>query len=141
MIQVRPDGSVYVHILGQCASKANRRRLVVINGMQRSIKCKEALDFIDGAMWQIPPIPQLLEGELRADLKIYYRSNRSDLDESIIFDILQKRVYKNDRQIFEKHVEKLIDEKNPRVIGVFRRRNQDAETSIQQRKVPRKRTV
>jgi Holliday junction resolvase RusA-like endonuclease len=61
-------------------------------------------------------------------LRIYYASQRPDLDESVILDVLQNRykgkgdarqliqkgVYANDRQVREKHVYHGIDKMNPR---------------------------
>ena len=68
-------------------------------------------------------------------LRIFYASERPDLDESIVLDVLQDRysrtipinpivpsrrvlvqsgVYRNDRQVREKHVYHAIDKKNPR---------------------------
>ena len=65
-------------------------------------------------------------------LRIYYATERPDLDESLILDVLQDRfktfgsgdtkrrelvqkgVYQNDRQVREKHIFHAIDRKNPR---------------------------
>ena len=37
-------------------------------------------------------------------IEIYYASRRPDLDESLILDAMEKRIYKNDRQVNEKHI-------------------------------------
>ncbi len=50
------------------------------------------------------------------DIDIYYQSRRSDLDESIIMDALQGKVYVNDRQVRSKFVRGFIDKDNPRAI-------------------------
>ncbi len=63
-------------------------------------------------------------------LRIFYASERPDLDESVVLDVLQDRfvkdrvtderrlvqkgVYRNDRQVREKHVYHSIDRANPR---------------------------
>jgi Holliday junction resolvase RusA-like endonuclease len=65
---------------------------------------------------------------VRVTLRIFYASERPDLDESVVLDVLQDRysgkgeerelvqkgVYKNDRQVREKHVFHGIDRGNPR---------------------------
>jgi Holliday junction resolvase RusA-like endonuclease len=120
-------------IFGEPASKANSRRLVENDGKKRFIKSEKALDYESDALRQIPPAFRLqLEGQLRITLRIYYASQRPDLDESVILDVLQDRyktygrgagrrkeliqrgVYINDRQVREKHVFHSIDKKNPR---------------------------
>lgn len=93
-------------------------------------KSAEAMQFEKDALRQIPPwARQRLEGDLRVTLKMFYRTRLPDLDESIVLDILQDRwwgkgdgkklvqngVYRNDRQVWEKHVYKQIDPRNPRV--------------------------
>ena len=61
-------------------------------------------------------------------LRIFYATQRPDLDESVVLDVLQDRyekiggqrvlvqpgVYRNDRQVREKHVFHAIDRANPR---------------------------
>ena len=116
-------------IIGQPASKANSRQIVTINGRPSSIKSKESLAYERDALRQIPPSArQRLEGQVRVTLRIWYASERPDLDESVVLDVLQDRftkrdgvrtlvqhgVYRNDRQVREKHVFHGIDRKNPR---------------------------
>jgi Holliday junction resolvase RusA-like endonuclease len=116
-------------ILGEAASKANSRKLVKINGKTRFIKSEKARDYEQAALLQIPAeAKQMLSGRLRVTLRIWYASERPDLDESVILDVLQARfkgkgksrvlirrgVYLNDRQIREKHVYHGIDKQNPR---------------------------
>jgi Holliday junction resolvase RusA-like endonuclease len=116
-------------IIGQPYSKSNSRKVVTIGGKPSLIKSKEALAYERDALRQIPPgCRQQLEGPVCISLKIYYASERPDLDESLILDILQDRykgkrdqrvltqkgVYRNDRQVREKHVYHFIDKKNPR---------------------------
>lgn len=45
---------------------------------------------------------------------IYYASRRPDLDESLILDLMQDRVYENDRQVKERHTYWRLDPENPR---------------------------
>lgn len=129
-------------IYGESASKSNSRRLVPsgacdpltgeARGHQRLIKSAKALAFERMALEQIPPRCRLrLDMPLRVVLVMYYRTRRPDLDEAVVLDAIQDRyarrkvngrrllvqrgVYCNDRQIWEKHVYKRIDHRNPRV--------------------------
>lgn len=124
-------------ILGQPASKSNRSRIIALGGHASLVKSKEALAYEKAALLQIPPVArQRLEGPVRVTLRIWYESERSDLDESLVLDCLQDRVartkkdeagnviraaqllqpgvYRNDRQVREKHVFHGIDRRNPR---------------------------
>lgn len=127
-------------IHGEPASKANSRVLSVVGPKddRRTIlrKGNKALSYERMAQMQIPPSArQRLEGPVRVTLRIWYASERPDLDESIVLDVLQDRwtrtkpanpivpgqrvlvqhgVYRNDRQVREKHVFHGIDRKNPR---------------------------
>ena len=131
-------------IFGEPASKANSRVLSTIGPKdnRRTIlrKGNKALGFERDALRQIPPAArQRLEGPVRVTLRIFYASERPDLDESVVLDVLQDRwskgkppetpgilqtpralvqpgVYRNDRQVREKHVYHGIDRKNPRVV-------------------------
>jgi Holliday junction resolvase RusA-like endonuclease len=105
-------------IVGQPASKANRRR-VVINprtGRRMLNKSPEACAYADAVARQVPVLARLLEGRLRVTAIAYYRDARSDLDLSVLFDALQKRVFKNDRQLREMHLSHAIDASAPRVV-------------------------
>ena len=55
-----------------------------------------------------------MTGRLSVVCDIYYANNRPDLDEALILDGLQGLIYKNDRQVREKHVFHHIDKFNPR---------------------------
>ena len=124
-------------ILGEPASKANSRQIVTIGGRPSSIKSKKARGYEADALRQIPRAARVrLEGPVRVTLRIFYASERPDLDESVVLDVLQDRwgkaeanpfdgkpgprpllqagVYRNDRQMREKHVFHAIDRTNPR---------------------------
>lgn len=120
---------VALTILGQPCSKANSRQIVLIGGKPKPIKSKVALAYERDALRQIPATArQRFEGPVCATLRLFYESERSDLDESIVLDVLQDRwkrgdgdrvlvqagVYRNDRQVREKHVYHGIDARNPR---------------------------
>lgn len=124
-------------IYGEPVSKANSRAIVTIAGKPSSVKSKKALKFEADALRQIPPALRLrLQGPLAMTLHCYYASERPDLDESLVLDVLQDRwtrtkssnpivpgrrvlvqagLYLNDRQVRERHVYHHIDRKNPRV--------------------------
>lgn len=67
---------------------------------------------------------------MRVTMRVFYATERPDLDESVILDVLQAKyspvvkgqtrevirrgVYINDRQVREKHVYHGIDKRNPR---------------------------
>ena len=107
-------------ILGEPASKANSRQIVMFGKRPAVIKSKKAREYVKVAL------PQVLVqcrrvgwrcigvGPLRMTLRIFYASERPDLDESIVLDLLQQVVYGNDRQVREKHVYHAIDRTNPR---------------------------
>lgn len=120
-------------ILGEPASKANSRKLVTIGGRPSTIKSEKARNYEADAVRQIPPKFRVqLTGPVRVTLRIFYASQRPDLDESVVLDVLQDRykttgkgdakrrelvqkgVYINDRQVREKHVFHGIDKANPR---------------------------
>jgi Holliday junction resolvase RusA-like endonuclease len=120
-------------ILGEPASKANSRKLVTIGGRPSTIKSEKARNYESDAVKQIPPRFRLqIAGPVRVTLRIFYASQRPDLDESVVLDVLQDRyktvgkgeqkrrelvqkgVYVNDRQVREKHVFHGIDRANPR---------------------------
>jgi Holliday junction resolvase RusA-like endonuclease len=124
-------------ILGQPCSKANSRKIVTLakgKDHERTavVKSKEALQYERDALRQIPPAFRLrLEGPVAVTIRIFYASERPDLDESLILDVLQDRwgllgikgvnrtlsqagVYRNDRQVREKHIYHGVDRANPR---------------------------
>ena len=109
-------GQVRLTILGEPASKANSRKLVTNRKTKRPmfIKSEKARAFLRGLERQVPTLDPLLLGQVKVTITIYYASERPDLDESLILDGLQGRIYKNDRQVREKHVFHAIDRLNPR---------------------------
>ena len=111
-------------ILGEPASKSNSRELKWNFKAKRNflVKSDKARAYEQAVKLQVKPLPKLLEGELRADIKIYYASQRPDLDESVILDALQGLIYKNDRQVRTKFVDHAIDKANPRAEIVVRPR-------------------
>lgn len=116
-------------IFGEPASKANQRKLVTINDRPAIIKSRKARDYVKLALMQIPMAARLrLKGPVEVEMRIYYASERPDLDESVVLDVLQDQwsrvgevrvlsqagVYRNDRQVRVKIVRHGIDKVNPR---------------------------
>lgn len=61
------------------------------------------------------PTPKVkFQGKVCVEIIIWYASHRPDLDESIILDGMQGRIYVNDRQVKRKIVTGRIDRTNPR---------------------------
>lgn len=118
-------------ILGEPASKANSRELVSFGRGDAKrpaiIKSKKARNYERDAAMQIPSHARVMfTGPVRVTLRIYYATERPDLDESVVLDVLQARfekktrkllqlgVYVNDRQVREKHIYWGKSPSNPR---------------------------
>ena len=117
-------------ILGEPASKHNSRRRLKLGKRTVYAKSDKAYAFSQSARLQIPVEARVMfAGPVAVTLHVFYANRRSDLDDTIICDVLQaeflgppknalvcrRGVYLNDRQIVERHVYKHIDRKNPRV--------------------------
>lgn len=113
----------YLVVKGEPASKANSRRLITMGGKPRFIKSAKALSYAEAFNLQVKKVEPLLEGELRVDMWIYYASQRPDLDESLILDLLQDKLYANDRQVRERHIHHFIDKDDPRVEILIQQRD------------------
>jgi hypothetical protein len=89
---------VRLTILGEPASKANSRELVKFGRGDKArpalIKSKKARDYERDALRQIPSAARAgLTGPVRVTLRIFYASERPDLDESVVLDVLQNRYH------------------------------------------------
>lgn len=127
-------------IHGEPASKANNRKLVLIGGKPRFIKSKKAHEYAKYFLGQCPQLTPLLQGDLRLDITIHYASRRSDLDESLILDLMQGRIYDNDRQIKERHAYWGLDRDNPRAeitVTALRESDQSIPSARQGKPRPR----
>ena len=117
-----------ITIYGEPASKANSRRLVSMGGRPRFIKSKKALIYSRNFDKQCPIRKEVFEKkeDLAVAMKIFYKTRRPDLDESLVLDLLQGRVYENDRSIKSKFIYHGLDKENPRsVIVISSLDNQD----------------
>jgi len=101
-------------ILGEASSKSNSRRLVTIKGRPAFIKSQKALDYIKNFNLQCPTLNPLFESDVEVEMTIFYASRRPDLDESVILDAMQGRIYKNDRQVKSKIIRWGLSKSNPR---------------------------
>lgn len=134
-------------VRGEPASKANSRKVISVGGKKAIIDGKEtrvggrvaviksekALSYARDFRRQLPRAACVMfGGPVRVTITIYYASERPDLDESLILDLMQplwlkvgegehgKRVlgtpgvYMNDRQVVERHVYKRVDRAHPR---------------------------
>jgi Holliday junction resolvase RusA-like endonuclease len=56
----------------------------------------------------------MLRGRLSLTAHVWYSTQRPDLDISLVLDLLQGRIYRNDRQVREMHLHHHIDREQPR---------------------------
>lgn len=86
------------------------------NGNKRmgSIKSDKARAYLEGFYAQCPSLTQPYEGDVEVNIDIWYASRRPDLDESVILDAMQDRIYANDRQVKKKVVTWHLDKEKPR---------------------------
>ena len=80
----------------------------------RVIKSQKALDYCKHFALQCPELDDPFDCDLFVEINIYYASRRPDLDESLILDNMQNKIYKNDRQVKIKHIYWHLDKQNPR---------------------------
>ena len=102
--------------LGEPASKANSRKMVTIRGRPALIKSQKARDYVKKFELQCPQLEVPTTEDVQVEMMIYYASRRPDLDESLILDCMQCRIYKNDRQVKQKFIYWGLDRENPRTI-------------------------
>ena len=103
-------------VLGEPASKANSRKMVTIRGRPALIKSQKARDYVKQFELQCPQLEVPTTGDVQVEMMIYYASRRPDLDESLLLDCMQCRIYKNDRQVKQKFIYWGLDRENPRTI-------------------------
>lgn len=101
-------------ILGEPASKANSRKIVNFGKRMALIKSQKARDYEKLFADQCPVLKNLIETDVKVELIIYYASRRPDLDESVILDCMQGKIYVNDRQVKQKIVYWGLDRTAPR---------------------------
>ena len=103
-------------VYGEPASKANSRKMVLIKGRPALIKSVKARGYVATFESQCPVLDVPTEDDVQVEMMIYYSTRRPDLDESLILDCMQNRIYKNDRQVKQKFIYWGLDKENPRSI-------------------------
>jgi Holliday junction resolvase RusA-like endonuclease len=110
--------SITFTIIGEPASKANSRKKVTSSrtGKTMFVKSDKALLYARNFALQCPKLKDIMLADVSVELMVYYASRRPDLDESLILDCMEGRIYKNDRQVKVRHAYWGLDRKNPRAI-------------------------
>ena len=103
-------------ILGEPASKANSRKIVLIKGRPASIKSDKARNYAKYFLEQCEQLEEPFTGDVCVEMLIRYASRRPDLDESLILDLMQGKIYENDRQVKQKNIYWGLDRQNPRTV-------------------------
>ena len=102
-------------ILGEPASAKNQRRIVLYGDRPRLIKSKKALDYCDSFNSQCPTLEAIIETDCVLRIDVWYKSRRPDLScTDLIMDLLQGKIYKNDRQVKGQMSLWNLDKKDPR---------------------------
>ena len=101
-------------VYGEPASKANSRKIVRFGKRMAIIKSQKARDYEKKFAEQCPKLENLIETNVKVELIIYYASRRPDLDESVVLDCMQGKIYVNDRQVKQKVVYWGLDRERPR---------------------------
>jgi len=103
-------------VYGEPASKANSRKMVLIKGRPALIKSTKARGYVTMFESQCPVMEVPTTDDVVVEMMIHYASRRPDLDESLILDCMQGRIYKNDRQVKQKFIYWGLDKEDPRSI-------------------------
>ncbi len=101
-------------IEGEPASKANSRKIVTFGKRPALIKSDKARNYEKNFALQCPQLEILIETDVKVELIIYYSSRRPDLDESVVLDCMQGKIYANDRQVKQKYIYWGLDRERPR---------------------------
>lgn len=100
----------------------------MVKGRTLFIKSDKAISYVRDFQRQCPVLDPMFESEVSVTIKIFYASRRPDLDESVILDAMQDFIYRNDRQVREKHISWGLDRDNPRAeIGVSLLEREDTD--------------
>lgn len=106
-------------IQGNVPSKSNCYKIIRINGNSDLCKQPRLKQYEKDFFIQCPYRGLHYNGYFKIDMKVFYPSQRSDLDNSlkIVLDCLQKPCYmlENDNKCVEIHVTKHLDKEHPRI--------------------------
>jgi Holliday junction resolvase RusA-like endonuclease len=115
----------YQTIFGNTPSKSNSYKVISINGHASLAKTKALKEYEDKFYIQCDKYRNAdITGYFELYLKVFYPSERSDLDNSlkIILDCLQKvKAIRNDNKCVKIVAEKFLDKKHPRIEFVIRK--------------------
>lgn len=82
-------------ILGDCVSMKNSRQIVHFGKRPALIKSAKARAYQDSVILQIPDhAKQMLEGPLKATVRVFYATWRKDVDVELVFDALAAKFEK-----------------------------------------------
>ena len=101
-------------IEGEPASKSNSRKIVKFGNRPALIKSDKARNYEKIFAQQCPILDNPIESDVKVELIIYYASRRPDLDESVVLDCMQGKIYVNDRQVKQKYIYWGLDRDRPR---------------------------
>lgn len=106
-------------ISGNCPSKSNCYRIVTINGRSSLSKSKALKDYENSFFMQCGHYRNKdISGYFELHLRVFYPSQRSDLDNSlkIVLDCLQRvKAIRNDNKCVRIVAEKYVDKITPRI--------------------------
>jgi hypothetical protein len=102
-------------VKGEPASAKNQRQIVQVQGKPRIIKSKKAFSYIRMFDAQCPVLDDLIEDDVALRVDVWYASRRPDLAcMDLIQDLLQGKIYLNDRQVKASMSVWNLDRENPR---------------------------
>ena len=103
-------------VYGEPASKSNSRKFVFNRKTNRPmfIKSDKARNYEKLFRKQCQKLDELITDDVEVQIKIYYKTRRPDLDESLILDLMQDFIYANDRQVKKKVITWGLDKEEPR---------------------------
>ena len=113
-MSIENNEKILFTIEGEPASKANSRKIVNFAKRMGLIKSEKARNYEKMFNEQCMILDNLIESDVKVELIIYYASRRPDLDESVILDCMQGKIYVNDRQVKQKHIYWGLDRDRPR---------------------------
>ena len=123
------DLDFWIH--GEPASAKNQRRIVRVHGKPRIIKSAKALAYKKTFDEQCPVLDNLIKDDVALCVDAYYASRRPDLAcIDLIMDLLQDKVYENDRQVKASCSIWNLDRDSPRVRIRLRKMTVDGSTGM-----------
>ena len=113
-MSIETQRKIHFIIEGEPASKSNSRKIVKFGNRPALIKSDKARNYEKIFAQQCPILDNPLESDVKVELIIYYASRRPDLDESVVLDCMQGKIYVNDRQVKQKYIYWGLDRDRPR---------------------------